>query len=156
MLGASWYLLSIERHASCWKSVCRKEFRCFPRFLDCHSLDDDGRGIWDNSTTVFSECDPNNDISFNYGIFEDAITKNVVTSKFLQRYFYCLWWGLQNLRCDSSISYAVYLNPILNTILLLMRPIWLVLLIAVFFFLKTRNMKNNKRLFSNNHHLNVL
>lgn len=103
MLGASWYLLSIERHATCWKSLCRHDEGNFPgcslKYLDCKSLRREDRQIWANSTQVFNSCDPNNDnTSFKYGIFENALTQSVVSSPFLEKYFYCLWWGLQNLR----------------------------------------------------------
>ncbi|RVW84231.1 putative cyclic nucleotide-gated ion channel 14 [Vitis vinifera] len=122
VLGASWYLLSIERHATCWKSVCRKELspiRCFLRFLDCGTLDDDDRRKWNNSTFVFSDCDPSKDISFNYGIFGDAIKKNVVYSKFLEKYFYCLWWGLQNLSSyGQSLSTSTFIGETAFAILI--------------------------------------
>lgn len=52
---------------------------------------------WVNSTNVFSNCDPENK-KFEYGIFENAVSKSVVSSNFIEKYFYCLWWGLQNLR----------------------------------------------------------
>ncbi|CAB4266564.1 unnamed protein product [Prunus armeniaca] len=100
VLGASWYLLSIERYMTCWKSECRKEFspmKCFLGYLDCGNFNNDDRRRWMNSTQVFSNCNPENTIDFNYGIFENAVTKNVVSTEFLQKYFYCLWWGLQNL-----------------------------------------------------------
>lgn len=101
VLGASWYLLSIERQAMCWKSECRNELgpvKCLPRYLDCGTLDDNDRIKWENSTLVFNNCNPENTTSFNYGIFEKALTNNIVSSKFLEKYLYCLWWGLQNLR----------------------------------------------------------
>ncbi|XP_057958280.1 probable cyclic nucleotide-gated ion channel 14 isoform X1 [Malania oleifera] len=100
VLGASWYLLSIERNATCWKSVCRNEFspiKCLPHFLDCDTLENDDRRAWANSTLVFSSCNPNNNIAFNYGIFENAIQNEAISSEFVQKYLYCLWWGLQNL-----------------------------------------------------------
>ncbi|KAF8400415.1 hypothetical protein HHK36_013713 [Tetracentron sinense] len=99
VLGASWYLLSIERHTTCWKSVCRKEtgpIKCIINYLDC-DFNHDGRRTWENSTLVFQNCDPENEITFNYGIFENAVTNKIFSSKFLVKYFYCLWWGLQNL-----------------------------------------------------------
>ncbi|CAK9150342.1 unnamed protein product [Ilex paraguariensis] len=110
VLGASWYLLSIERNATCWKSACNQEFspmRCSLSFLDCDSLTNDDRRTWANTTIVFSQCNPDNSTFFNYGIFQNAVTNNVVSSKFLSKYFYCLWWGLQNLRYDfmSMLSY---------------------------------------------------
>lgn len=54
--------------------------------------------MWINGTKVFQSCDPDGDITFKFGIFEKAVTKQVVSSTFFQKYFYCLWWGLQNLR----------------------------------------------------------
>lgn len=106
VLGASWYLLSIERQATCWKSECKNEsgpVKCFPHYLECGTLDDNDQGIWENSTLVFNNCNPESTTSFINGIFENTLTNNVVSSKFLEKYFYCLWWGLQNLRYASCL-----------------------------------------------------
>ncbi|KAL5548970.1 hypothetical protein UlMin_004201 [Ulmus minor] len=100
VLGAAWYLLSVDRYTSCWKSICRMELnskRCDLYYLDCDSLNNNNRDSWANITKVFTNCDPNNKIDFKYGIFENAVTKSVVSSNFIAKYFYCLWWGLQNL-----------------------------------------------------------
>lgn len=101
VLGAAWYLLSVDRYTSCWKSICRDEensTKCVSRYLDCDTFDLDARKTWANITSVFKNCDPNGDsTTFKYGIFENAVTKDVVSSSFLEKYFYCLWWGLQNL-----------------------------------------------------------
>ncbi|KAI7746326.1 hypothetical protein M8C21_030577 [Ambrosia artemisiifolia] len=100
ILGSSWYLLSFERHATCWKSTCRHDnspMMCSLRYLDCGSSHDDDRKIWANGTNLFQICDPNNDTGFKYGIFGPAVAKGVVSSNFFEKYFYCLWWGLQNL-----------------------------------------------------------
>ncbi|XP_042499304.1 cyclic nucleotide-gated ion channel 18-like [Macadamia integrifolia] len=103
VLGASWYLLSIERQHTCWRSECRKEetamrVPCNPNFLDCRSLKQKDRKTWLNMTHVLSNCDIlNPNLHFEYGIYEDALTNEVLTSRFLERYFYCLWWGLKNL-----------------------------------------------------------
>ena len=115
VLGASWYLLSIERHATCWKSACRNESlptKCFLKYLDCSSLNDDGRVKWVNTTSVFANCNPENSTSFNYGIFGNAVQNNVVSSTFIEKYLYCLWWGLQNLRFGSRHCYFS-LSPLL-------------------------------------------
>ncbi|KAM5554001.1 cyclic nucleotide-gated ion channel 17-like [Rosa sericea] len=99
VLGAAWYLLSIDRYASCWKTFCKKEFspvKCLPNFLDCNTVDQVPRKTWANSTNVFDKCNPESNI-FKYGIFGTALTKNAVSSNFITKYFYCLWWGLQQL-----------------------------------------------------------
>ncbi|KAF3496426.1 hypothetical protein DY000_02057079 [Brassica cretica] len=88
ILGAAWYLLSIERQAT---------------------LNREDRNNWQNVTVVFSNCDPSNKIRFTFGIFADALTKNVVSSPFLEKYLYCLWFGLQQLssygqNLDTSTS----------------------------------------------------
>lgn len=102
-------MLSIERHASCWKSECGKELsplKCIPYYFDCSTLREADRMAWENSTHVFNNCNPESDgISFQYGIFENALTNAVVTSDFLEKYFYCLWWGLQNLRYVTSLHF---------------------------------------------------
>ncbi|KAF8035507.1 hypothetical protein BT93_C1512 [Corymbia citriodora subsp. variegata] len=114
VLGAAWYLLSVDRYTSCWKSICRKEespIKCHPEYLSCDGFDP-MRQIWASSTNVFKSCDPNNDNStFNYGIFENALTKNVVSSNFVERYCYCLWWGLQQLSSyGQNLSTSMYIG----------------------------------------------
>ncbi|KAL9224131.1 hypothetical protein vseg_000199 [Gypsophila vaccaria] len=99
VLGAAWYLSSIERYTHCWKSNCKHEktpLACESHFLDCSSLNMSSRILWANTTAIYSNCDPKSS-SFQYGIFENAVTKNVVSSTFIRKYFYCLWWGLQQL-----------------------------------------------------------
>ncbi|KAK3017833.1 hypothetical protein RJ639_003204 [Escallonia herrerae] len=99
VIGAAWYLLSVDRYTSCWKSFCKREIsptKCSLNYLDCDPSNPSDRSNWAKNTTVFQTCDPENN-NFNYGIFANAVTKNVVSSNFLEKYFFCLWWGLQNL-----------------------------------------------------------
>ncbi|KAL8153014.1 hypothetical protein V2J09_010774 [Rumex salicifolius] len=98
VLGASWYLLSIERQSTCWKSNCKLESGCHTSYLDCHTSEGADRISWAATTQIFSNCDPNNaNHTFDFGMFENAVLKHVVSSGFVDKYFYCLWWGLQNL-----------------------------------------------------------
>lgn len=73
--------------------------------MDCDTLNNVDRKKWENTTLVFRKCDPENDIDFKYGIFENAITKSVISLEFLKKYFYCLWWGLQNLRYEDYMDF---------------------------------------------------
>ncbi|KAL8521702.1 hypothetical protein ACS0TY_012006 [Phlomoides rotata] len=122
VLGASWYLLSIERHAWCWKSACKAEFKstgCSIKFLDCGSLIDSERAIWLNRTSVFAKCNPDDKSFFNYGIFGNAVANNVVSSDFLDKYFYCLWWGLQNLSSyGQTLATSTFIGETMFAILI--------------------------------------
>ncbi|KAK4435701.1 putative cyclic nucleotide-gated ion channel 14 [Sesamum alatum] len=122
VLGASWYVLSIERLAICWKSACRAEFKsagCSLNFLDCGTLTHSGRANWLNSTLVFTNCNPDDTSYFNYGIFGNAVAKNVVSSEFMKKYFYCLWWGLQNLSSyGQTLSTSTFIGETLFAILI--------------------------------------
>ncbi|CAI9784757.1 unnamed protein product [Fraxinus pennsylvanica] len=122
VLGASWYLLSIERHATCWKSACRNESKstkCSLKFLDCGTLGRSDRNMWVDSTTVFNYCNPEGTSNFNYGIFGNAIGNQVVSSAFLEKYFYCLWWGLQNLSSyGQTLMTSTFIGETLFAILI--------------------------------------
>ncbi|KAJ7945889.1 Cyclic nucleotide-gated channel [Quillaja saponaria] len=102
ILGASWYLLSIQRQYECWSDVCKTEKNathspsCSPRFLDCSSLENPERQSWMKITKVVISCDAKND-NFQFGMFSDAFTNEVASSRFSEKYFYCLWWGLKSL-----------------------------------------------------------
>ncbi|XP_023746648.1 cyclic nucleotide-gated ion channel 17 [Lactuca sativa] len=98
VLGAAWYLLSIDRHLSCWKSICNDEKElCKASYLDCSTINDIERKKWAEVTNVFKGCTGDDDLPFKYGIFQNAVQKNVISSSIFHKYFYCLWWGLQQL-----------------------------------------------------------
>ncbi|KAK4837755.1 hypothetical protein QYF36_008209 [Acer negundo] len=90
VLGAFWYLFSIERETVCWRQACVGQSECF---LYCE------RGV-SNSTFLSESCPvqtPNATL-FDFGIFLDALQSGVVESTYFPtKFFYCFWWGLQNL-----------------------------------------------------------
>lgn len=105
VLGAAWYITSIQRQYECWKITCKKEMNkthspsCNPWFLDCASMGNRERQAWFRYTKVLINCDALNDKNlFQFGMFADAFRDHVSSSRFIQKYFYCLWWGLKNLR----------------------------------------------------------
>ncbi|XP_042443689.1 cyclic nucleotide-gated ion channel 17-like [Zingiber officinale] len=123
VIGASWYLLSAERQMTCWKSECRKENNvtsCNTRFLDCSSIDESARQNWAITTQVFNSCDPNNNTpSFQYGIFKNALTNGALSTEFIKKYFYCLWWGLQNLSSyGQTLTTSTFVGETLFAILI--------------------------------------
>ncbi|KAL3529562.1 hypothetical protein ACH5RR_008884 [Cinchona calisaya] len=96
VLGASWYLMSFERHLTCWRMICEKEktrHHCDTLFLDCLKSGDE-KEAWSKTTKAFTTCTPKN---FEFGVFADAFDDQVTSVGIFDRYFYCLWWGLRNL-----------------------------------------------------------
>lgn len=95
VLGALWYLLSIQRQDSCWRQQCRSNLTCDLAYLYCGDYDNDGKNAF-LSTTCIPSNQPNLPDPY-FGIYAPAI-KNVSQSKsFFAKLFFCVWWGLQNL-----------------------------------------------------------
>lgn len=89
--------MSFERHFTCWRMICEKEktrHHCDTLFLDCLKSGDE-TDAWKKATKAFTTCTPKN---YEFGLFADAFNDQVTSAGILDRYFYCLWWGLRNLR----------------------------------------------------------
>lgn len=108
IVGAFWYLLSVEREDACWHSACNKNSTaCDANFLYCGNEHLDGYDKWRSfSEQVQSFCSPaDNNANFSFGIYSQSLKSGVVESKnFMSKLAFCFWWGLQNLRyCFSAI-----------------------------------------------------
>ncbi|KAL6510927.1 Protein CNGC15c [Orobanche gracilis] len=112
-LGASWYLLSIERQEACWRHACNLESpSCMYKYLDCRSISDSVRNAWFLSSNVISRCNPDNAL-YPFGIYGDAVTGEVTSANFFNKYFYCLWWGLKNLSSlGQNLGTSTYVGEI--------------------------------------------
>ncbi|WCJ41005.1 cyclic nucleotide-gated channel 15 [Euphorbia peplus] len=119
VLGACWYLLSIERQEACWRSVCNKEKpSCQYEYFDCHRLREPPRDIWFQTSNLTHLCNPREEF-YQFGIFGDALTFGVTTASFLDKYFYCLWWGLKNLSSlGQNLSTSTYVGEIAFAIII--------------------------------------
>ncbi|KAK4277535.1 hypothetical protein QN277_015522 [Acacia crassicarpa] len=96
VVGAFWYLFSIERETTCWHDAClRNTTTCNKAYLYC----DTSQGLSSIATFLNASCPIVEDSEkFNFGIFLDALQSGVVESRdFPQKFFYCFWWGLRNL-----------------------------------------------------------
>ncbi|XP_019197318.1 PREDICTED: probable cyclic nucleotide-gated ion channel 16 [Ipomoea nil] len=138
VLGAVWYLMSVERHFSCWKMECKKQGKkCNPLYLDCSYLTMPLRRGWVKHTKVFKHCNakttPND---FGFGMFADAYNDQVSSARFYERYFYCLWWGLRSLS-----SYGQGMDTTTNTVETLFSSI-ICLMGLVIFALLIGNMQS--------------
>uniref|UniRef100_A0A453P0T1 Cyclic nucleotide-binding domain-containing protein n=1 Tax=Aegilops tauschii subsp. strangulata TaxID=200361 RepID=A0A453P0T1_AEGTS len=102
VLGALWYLFSVQRQESCWREACRAEGPpCQDIFFDCASTStvSSNRSVWYALTNVTRLCAPGNNGFYQFGIFAEALDARLTTSSFTHKYFYCFWWGLKNLSC---------------------------------------------------------
>ncbi|KAF6148572.1 hypothetical protein GIB67_042531 [Kingdonia uniflora] len=101
IVGAFWYLLAVERNDACWQDACSATPECNKNYLYCGNKHMEGYRIWQNMSdaVLARECSLDEDNPpFNFGIYKQALSSGVVSSrKFLSKYCYCLWWGLQNL-----------------------------------------------------------
>lgn len=92
VLGAFWYLFAIDRETTCWTKACGNDTSCIDSSLYCKGTV--------NTTLFNASCpviEPNTTV-FDFGILLDALQSGVVESTdFPQKFFYCFWWGLQNL-----------------------------------------------------------
>lgn len=118
VLGACWYLLAVERQEACWIDACdREKSSCQYAYLDCTSDKDANRIAWLLSTNITSHCDPNIS-SYPFGIYGDAVTSDVTSALYFNKYFYCLWWGLKNLSSlGQNLSTSIYVGEICFAIL---------------------------------------
>ncbi|XP_061346548.1 protein CNGC15b-like [Gastrolobium bilobum] len=117
ILGACWYLLSIERQEACWRSVCDlEESSCQYRFFDCNMVKDAHRVSWFITSNVTNLCSPNANF-YQFGIYGDAVTSEVTISAFFIKYFFCLWWGLRNLSSlGQGLLTSTYVGEIMFAI----------------------------------------
>ncbi|KAL4611097.1 hypothetical protein ACB092_08G100000 [Castanea dentata] len=118
VLGACWYLLSIERQEACWRSVCNVEKPyCEYGFFDCHRVADPHRNSWFKSSNVSNLCNQVYGF-YQFGIYGDALISGVTNSPFVNKYFYCLWWGLKNLSSlGQNLSTSTYVGEIIFAII---------------------------------------
>ncbi|XP_052139167.1 cyclic nucleotide-gated ion channel 18 [Oryza glaberrima] len=103
VLGALWYLLSIERQYTCWMDVCTRENgtnpaipKCYMSYLDCKTLEDPIRMDWHSRSEIDHQC-LLPEATYVYGLFADALNLDVAKVNFWDKYLYCLWWGFRNL-----------------------------------------------------------
>ncbi|KVI10176.1 Cyclic nucleotide-binding domain-containing protein [Cynara cardunculus var. scolymus] len=102
VFGAFWYLFSIERETTCWRQACGN--------ISATIVDGTTPGCVHSSFYCQDESHPvgylnsrcpiqeSNNTPYDFGIFLPALQSGVVNSTdFPQKFFYCFWWGLQNL-----------------------------------------------------------
>ena len=105
VLGAFWYFFSTQRLTVCWHKACENysdglefSFNCDHSFRKFSFLDD----------FCAIDHDTPNPSSFDFGIFLEARRSRILEStSFLQKVFYCSWWGLRNLRFAHITPFTI-------------------------------------------------
>ncbi|KAK1560580.1 hypothetical protein Q3G72_028279 [Acer saccharum] len=101
VIGAFWFLFSVEQQDSCWHEACKKQGNaCVPEHLYCEGRPPSANYSFLNSSCPFTSPDEINSSSsvFNFGIFIDVLQSGVAEKRdFPKKFFYCFWWGLRNL-----------------------------------------------------------
>ncbi|KAB1226216.1 putative cyclic nucleotide-gated ion channel 15 [Morella rubra] len=116
--GAWFYFQVVGRQEACWRSACSLEQpNCQNEYFDCVKVDDPVRVNWFKSTNVSNLCVPSSNF-YEYGIYAYTATEGVITTAFVNKYFYCLWWGIQTLSSvGQNLATSTYVGEILFTII---------------------------------------
>ncbi|KAF8692898.1 hypothetical protein HU200_039256 [Digitaria exilis] len=112
VLGALWYLFSVQRLESCWNEACRLESpACQTMFFDCKTVSGN-RTIWYELANITSVCTTGSGF-YPFGIYAEALNAKLTSSSFTQKYFYCFWWGLKNLSClGQNLATSLFIGEI--------------------------------------------
>ncbi|KAF9623029.1 hypothetical protein IFM89_036010 [Coptis chinensis] len=123
IVGAFWYLLAVERNDACWKKACEDAAGiCNTRFLYCGNHHNENFQEWRNITETIlkhrcSTSDDNPSI-VQLGIYKQALASGIVANNnFVYKFFYSLWWGLQNLSTlGQGLQTTIYFGEVLFSI----------------------------------------
>jgi len=124
IVGAFWYLLSIERVSDCWRDACNEFPGCNRIYMYCGNDQQLGFLEWRTITrqVINETCEPQKDgrAPFNYGIYSSAVESSVLKSKdTASKLLFCLWWGLANLSTlGQGLKTSIYTGEALFSIAL--------------------------------------
>ncbi|KAL9348194.1 hypothetical protein Peur_059560 [Populus x canadensis] len=118
VIGAFWYLFSIERQDTCWHEVCKHHARCDTKYRYCGDHRTENYTFLTESCPFIQPDQVHNSTVFNFGIFIDALDSGVVESTYFPRkFFYCFWWGLRNLSSlGQNLKTSTFIGEILFAI----------------------------------------
>ncbi|KAK7338053.1 hypothetical protein VNO77_18650 [Canavalia gladiata] len=99
VVGATWYLLSVESEVRCWRKELKKASLFHAEYLSCGHYKEEVFSLLNRTCTFVDPDEIKDPNTFNLGIFFDALASGVVesTTDFPQKFLYCFWWGLRNL-----------------------------------------------------------
>ncbi|KAG5607056.1 hypothetical protein H5410_028548 [Solanum commersonii] len=123
VIGAFWYLFSIERQDTCCRNACDKIPNCSSDYLYCGGKMNGNAFLLNSSCPLLQQEDIKDPNEFDFGITLDALQFQVVEKrKFRTKLLYCFWWGLRNLSSlgqnlktstfDGDIIFAIFISII--------------------------------------------
>ncbi|PHU17855.1 Cyclic nucleotide-gated ion channel 1 [Capsicum chinense] len=118
VVGAFWYLFSVERQDTCWRSACDKIPDCSSDYLYCGGKMNGNASLLNSSCPFLQQEDIKDANDFDFGIALDALQFRVVEKrKFWTKLFYCFWWGLRNLSSlGQNLKTSTFVGEILFAI----------------------------------------
>ncbi|KAJ8541907.1 hypothetical protein K7X08_016773 [Anisodus acutangulus] len=118
VVGAFWYLISVERQDTCWRSACDKIASCSSDYLYCGGKMNGNAFLLNLSCPLLQQEDIKDPNDFDFGIFLDALHFRVVEKrKFWTKLLYCFWWGLRNLSSlGQNLKTSTFVGEILFAI----------------------------------------
>ncbi|XP_060213349.1 cyclic nucleotide-gated ion channel 1-like [Lycium barbarum] len=118
VVGAFWYLISVERQDTCWRRACDKIPSCSSHNLYCGGNRNGNALLLNSSCPLLKQEDIKDPNTFDFGIFLDALQFRVVEKrKFWTKLLYCFWWGLRNLSSlGQNLKTSTFVGEILFAI----------------------------------------
>ncbi|OIT38534.1 PREDICTED: cyclic nucleotide-gated ion channel 1-like [Nicotiana attenuata] len=118
VVGAFWYLISVERQDTCWRDACKKIESCSSDYLYCGGNRNGNALLLNSSCPLLKSEDIKDPNDFDFGIFLDALQFRIVEKqKFWSKLFYCFWWGLRNLSSlGQNLKTSTFVGEILFAI----------------------------------------
>lgn len=95
VVGALWYLFSVEQQARCWHEACKK-INCTSNFLYCG--DPNGQAyLFIDAYCSHKESEGDN--AFDFGMYAEAFKFHLTeTMSFRRKFIHSFWWALRNVR----------------------------------------------------------
>ncbi|TYK20846.1 cyclic nucleotide-gated ion channel 1-like [Cucumis melo var. makuwa] len=114
VLGALWYLFSVEQQARCWHEACKK-INCTSNFLYCG--DPNGQAyLFIDAYCSHKESEGDN--AFDFGMYAEAFKFHLTeTMSFRRKFIHSFWWALRNVSSSGqNLEVSDYMGEVLFAI----------------------------------------
>ncbi|CAJ1950400.1 unnamed protein product [Sphenostylis stenocarpa] len=119
VVGAFWYLFSVESRVRCWRRQLKNTTFFHESFLSCGPGQSIVQSLLNHSCPITDPQDIVDLEAFNFGMFVEALKSRVVesTTDFHHKFFYCFWWGLRSVSSvGQGLQTSTYVGEIIFAI----------------------------------------